>query len=224
MTESLDSLLVRSFEIDAAIFDLLDGAEFDGTDRGQACATLCSLSMAHANGVRLLIASDLPPTAIGVLRLQYEAVVRAIWLAYAACDEDVSRLNAPLNVDTEAAASKAPGVATMLKKLEGTAPAAAVQMLTSFRNANWGTLNSFVHGGIHPIRCYEDGYSPSLIFQILHFANALVTMAGMMLGNISGDRHVAEALSKMQFKFRDCLPDLEEQNQAVDQPVQGVLP
>jgi len=35
------------------------------------------------------------------MRLQYEAVVRAMWLIYAASELDVAKLNAPLTMESE---------------------------------------------------------------------------------------------------------------------------
>lgn len=63
------------------------------------------------------------------MRLQYEAVVRAYWVAFAASGLFAEKLAASLSVETERKASKLPMVGEMLDMLESLAPKEAVGML-----------------------------------------------------------------------------------------------
>jgi hypothetical protein len=97
----------------------------------------------------------------------------------------------------------------MLKALEGKEPAAAArQMLMQFRDTSLGALNSFVHGGIHPLQRNLEGYPLPLLINIQKNSNALLTMCGMMLAILSGSREVQMRMKASQRDFEDCLPDL----------------
>jgi hypothetical protein len=89
-------------------------------------------------------------------------------------------------------------------------PAAAYEMLADFKEASWGSLNSFVHGGIHPLRRHMEGYPVGLTLDVLRNSNALSTMAGMTLSLITGDRDIARAMGRIQPEFADCLPELKQ--------------
>lgn len=45
---------------------------------------MCSVSFEHAESAKILLASGNFTSALGLVRLQYEALVRALWLRYAA--------------------------------------------------------------------------------------------------------------------------------------------
>lgn len=81
-------------------------------------------------------------------------------------------------------------------------------MLTQFKDVSWHAINSFVHGGIHPLRHSVEGFPVHLALQVLGNANALTTMTGMALAILSGDEAVIKPMSKIQPEFTDCLPEL----------------
>lgn len=60
-------------------------------------------------------------------------------------------------------------------------PAAAHQMLTHFKDISWNAMNSFVHGGIHPLRRNADGFPVHLALQVLRNSNGLGTMTAMTM-------------------------------------------
>lgn len=69
-------------------------------------------------------------------------------------------------------------------------------------------MNSFVHGGIHPLRRSAEGFPVHLVLQVLRNTNALATMTGMALAILTGDEAIAKPMGKIQPEFADCLPDL----------------
>lgn len=72
----------------------------------------------------------------------------------------------------------------------------------------WEALNSFVHGGIHPLRRCTEGFPLPVVLGMLRNSNGLLTMTGMTLAMLTGSATVAKPMSKIQSKFADCLPDL----------------
>lgn len=79
---------------------------------------------------------------------------------------------------------------------------------THTKDATWPALNSFVHGGIHPLRRSAEGFPAHLVLQILRNANGLGTMTGMALAVLTQDEVIVDRMSKIHPEFADCLPDL----------------
>ncbi|MGH8784780.1 MAG: DUF6988 family protein [Cupriavidus necator] len=208
----LEHMLQRSNELHERLNVLLDAAEFDGSPRGEAVLGMCLVAMEHATALRALTALGLPTSAVSLMRLQFEALTRAMWLLYAASDMAIDKLQAPLTLESEQAAKNLPGVSEMIKQIGMRAgqgvPTAAHQMLSHFKEVSWNAMNSFVHGGIHPLRRTADGFPVQLVLQVLCNSNGLTTMTGMTLAILTGDEAIAKPMSKVQPEFADCLPDL----------------
>lgn len=212
MNDSLAKLLDRSELLLETILGNLDDAEFDSTSRGESIFRMCSVSLEHGASIRILVASTHPASIVGLLRMQFEAQTRAMWLLYAASDAAVSKLAAPLNARSQQAAKSLPSVSEMMnqigKQVGTNAPAAAYHMLVSFKNVSWDAMNSFVHAGIHPLRRHAEGYPLIMVEQVVRNSNALSTMAGMTLALLTGDPEITRSLSQVQQGFADCLPEL----------------
>ena len=207
------AVLGRSDELSEAILAILSDSDFNPSPRGQASFSMCGVSMEHGSAIRLLIASGYATAAIGLMRLQFESLVRAMWLLYASSDLDIAKLVAPLSSASEQAAKNLPTANAMIddiRKVAGTsAPAQAHQMLVHFRDVQMKALNSFVHAGIHPLRRNAEGYPLPLILRVLQTSNALTTMAGMTLAILTADEAVTTPMSRIQRTFEDCLPPLQ---------------
>lgn len=208
----LEHMLRRSNALHERLDELLGDAEFDGSPRGEAAFGMCLVAMEHATAIRALMSLRLPTSAVGLMRLQFEALTRAMWLLYAANDAAIDKLLAPLTPQSEQAAKNLPGAREMIEQIgqrvgQG-APPAAHQMLSHFKDVTWHAMNSFVHGGIHPLRRGAEGFPVDLVLQVLRSSNGLTTMTGMTMAVLTGDEAVAKPVSKVQPAFADCLPDL----------------
>lgn len=210
--DPLEQMLQRSDALHARLDALLGDAEFDGSPRGEAALGMCMVAMEHAIALRTLMALRLPTSAVSLMRLQFEALTRAMWLLYAASDTAIDKLLAPLTLQSEQAAKNLPGASEMIEQIGRRAgqgvPPAAHQMLSHFKDVSWHAMNSFVHGGIHPLRRNAEGFPVHLALQVLRNSNGLSTMTGMTMAVLTGDEAVAKPLSKIQPAFADCLPAL----------------
>lgn len=205
---ALDLILSRSDELHTSIWRQIDAVSFDSSPRSETVYDMCGIALEHATSLRILIASGCPTSAVTLMRPQFEALTRSIWILYAASEGEITRLRAPLDVLGEQRAKNMPLASEMLRQLSTSAPAGAYQMLTQCKDATWGAMNSFVHGGIHPLRRHSDGYPLPLIVQVVQTSNALSTMVGMVLANLTGDEGVTKPMSQLQLSFADCLPPL----------------
>jgi len=204
----IKQLIRRSTELESVLLPLLDAGLYDDSDRLTVCRTVCSISLEYANSSRLLVEVGNFTSAIGLMRLQYEAIVRVVWLLYAASDVAVAKLAVELTHESEQKASGMPMLNEMLKQINNKAPQQAAQMLNEFKGVSGKAMNSFVHCGIHAVNRHDTGYPIHLIVQIMQNSNALSIMCGMILGILSGDANTSIRIAKIQIEFKDCLPPL----------------
>ena len=204
-------LLRRSVELEEEIFSILNLDTFASNApelRLDAGIRLAGVSLEHGRALRDLVGAGLFPSAVSLMRPQFEALTRAAWAVWAAKEGDINRLQAPITLMTEKEARKLTGLSEMLTQLDGIAPAGMVQMLNVFKDTSLTALNSFVHGGIHVLSREVTGYPEHLVAQVVRNSNGLLTMAGMLLTLLGGDDGSRGRMSKIQSAFADCLPPL----------------
>lgn len=211
-TLNLEGMLRRSVELDLAVLDILRPESYELHE--EALDTVLSFSagelgIGHARAIRTLVAEGFDPSAASLLRLQFEALVRSIWLAWAAEEKHLLALDAEVSLDSELAAGKAlPGLTSMIKALRNVGPSGCFEMLDGFRAMILPTLNSFVHSGFHPLKLRSAGYDENLMIRFLKDSNAIFTMTAMQLASLTGNPEIISPMSKIQPHFADCLPPL----------------
>lgn len=210
--EALSHALARADELDAALMRAIDAAHFrayDDSARITASLSAARVALEHGRALRVLVADGLPTAALSLMRLQHEALTRALWLLYAADDTAIAKLAAPLTKEAEAAAGKLPMMSDMLKQL-ATKPAAAKALigLLAFKDNNAAALNSYVHGGIHALQRQAQGYPVPLIVGALRNCNGLMVMTTMMLAVLTGRQPLVHAVSLLQATFAEDLPQV----------------
>ncbi|PKQ73931.1 hypothetical protein AOX56_21275 [Aeromonas sobria] len=168
---------------------------------------MCSISFEHAESAKMLISAGNLTSATGLVRLQYEALVRAMWLLYAATDIDVLKLTSELTQETAHKANRLPMLSEMLDKLQGKAPQEPLNMLREFKEYSWRPLSSFIHGGIHAIDRHSKGYPLPLLEQMVRISNGVSLMVGMLLVILHGGGEQVGKIPRIQREFADCLPD-----------------
>lgn len=207
---ALSRALQRAHGLDEALMRAIGAAHFhpfDDSGRIGASVSAAQVALEHGRALRVLVADGLPTSALSLMRLQHEALVRALWLLYAASDLAIDTLSVPLSKETESAARSLPMMAEMLKQL-GQKPAAAQALigLQAFKDNNAATLNSFVHSGIHALQRQAQGYPAPLIVGALRNCNGLMVMTAMMLAVLTGRQALVHAVSQLQATFVDDLP------------------
>lgn len=204
--DELDLLIARSEAFEDELFGLLEDSPFSSDDQSAAVLAMCNIALEHANALRELIRAGLPTSAMSMLRLQYEAVVRAIWVLYAASDNAIAKLVAPLTPETAQAASNShPAFSVMLKEIEQKGPPGVHRLLSEFKDYSWRPLNSFVHGGIHAVSRHREGYPVALLAQAMRQSNNLVHMSAMALALHLKDGGVVMSVAAIHTKHADCL-------------------
>ncbi len=202
--------LARAFddsdELAEGLLSIIDLPLFDDSPRIVTSDVACSLALEHWHAVRSLLKLGLISGALVVHRAQFGAIVRSIWLTYAASDTQVSRLTATLDLDTEQAAKNLPQVLNMMEEIAKRAPPQAHAALARFKDNSWKALNSYAHAGIHPLRRHADGYPAALVHDVLCNANGLAALTCMQAAVLSGVQPLQREILDLAANHSTCMP------------------
>lgn len=205
----LAALLERSEEFDAAIQACFPEGGLvlaQATESNELAAVACQLSIEHANTVRMAFGTFAPNSGTAVLRLQYEALLRAAWLLFAANPAQLEKLSRGLDLQSEQAAKNLPGYLDMLDAVVKKAPLGLSAPLVEFNQYSRHALNSFVHGGIHPLHRARHGFPAEMAATLVRFSNGLAHFAYRMLASLSGSQRRMDHVTHLYANFKDCVP------------------
>jgi Family of unknown function (DUF6988) len=194
------------------MINMLMHQSYDDSDRVRISKVMCSVSFEHAESFKILLASRNFTSAIGMLRLQFESLVRGVWVLYAASEIELSKLTAELNNENAKRADKLPMLSAMISKLESKAPKNAVNPILEFKEYSWKPLNSYVHGGLHAIDSHSKGYPVQILEQALKASNGVNGMVGMFAAVLTRNQLLVKEVSKSYEDFSDCFQMKRELN------------
>lgn len=155
--------------------------------RDLATLALCQVSFEHGVALRGLIANHLAVSGVALLRVQFEALVRAVWVLHVATDAQVDRLTAPLTPEGEQGAKNLPSILRMIEGVEKSGPRGSGQMFRRFHDRLSNGLNSFVHAGIHAIHRQLSPYPTSLLGDVVKNSNAVAMLTVIVMGELADD-------------------------------------
>ena len=196
----------RSEEFTNELYSLVAVARFDNSERIRVSDIASSIAFEHYDATRVLLTGGLLLSGVVVHRAQFEALVRSIWVLYAANDSQITKLADSLTLETEQASKNLPQVAAMMKDLSTKAPPQAYDALSRFKDNSWKALNSYVHAGIHPLRRHEEGYPIDLLMNILRNANGLAVVTAMQVAILSGRQPLQREILALASRRPDCMP------------------
>lgn len=203
----IKTTLMRSNALQAVIVHEVYLIKYEGPIRSVLTKSLSGISFEHSNSIMLLIGVNNYTTAVALLRLQYEAVVRGMWLHFAAKDTFLNKYAAP--IDVKKLPPDFPTITEMIDQISKGPVKGPGEMLQSFKDVTWSGMNSYVHNGFLPIERFINGYPNELLIQIMQSSNALNIMIAMVLARMSNDMSLVNLVKKLQIDFQDCLPKLE---------------
>ena len=205
----LDEILAGSAELEGRLLPILSRPILYNSDRYLAVRAMTGVTFEHAQSLKILAATRNCTSAIGLLRLQYEALLRGFWILHVASDATAERL---INRFTHAEVGrneKLPMQSEMMKSLEGRVPEAALVSLRGFQENHWKPLSSFVHGGIHALQRHSKGYPIDLIANVLRASNGLLLMAANLANLVTKEPYPSGSFVEMQYEFSTYLPPLD---------------
>lgn len=202
----LERTLADSEVLADALWSVVDGQRFSDAPRFQFADMACSLALEHWDAIRGLLNAAMLPSALIIHRAQFEAILRSVWLSYAATDAEISKFSVDLTLDSERAAKNAPQTHEMMLAVEKRAPKEAFGALYRFKTHSWKALNSYAHAGIHPLRRHADGYPSVLMHGALCNANGLAVVSFMQAVVLRGAQPLQRKLLDIAGKFPNCMP------------------
>ncbi|WP_418319951.1 DUF6988 family protein [Piscinibacter sakaiensis] len=178
IAKEVSSAIALSDRVHSRLLEAFEEAMEDSPDemdiRDGLTLDACNLALDHAEALRTLLELGLNASGLAMLRLQYEALLRATWVFYAAKDGEVAMLAAPLTTGTSDSAKKLPMANELLSAVERSeAPAPLRLGLREFRTTAWDAMNSYVHGGIHPLRRSGSGHPVEELTTAIQSSNAM---------------------------------------------------
>ncbi|WP_199671148.1 DUF6988 family protein [Salinibius halmophilus] len=203
----LNKLLARTNEYEQIIGLVIHQPMYADTIRNRVTHVLCCVSLEHAQSVKILCGAGNFTSAVTLVRLQFEALVRAKWIQFAATDAQVEKLSTQLDDHSAKKASNIPMLSEMLKHLQNTAPEKMVEPLLEIKKHHWPHLSSYVHGGIHAVNRHAMGYPAQLIEALLKTCNGMTALTCYFMALSTGKKALAEHVLKSFEQFADVMPD-----------------
>jgi hypothetical protein len=202
----LETLLRRSSELHQALDATMAGARFVEMPRTPLVVATSMVVIEHGASICALVEAGRLSSANALLRPQFETLVRGLWAVYAATNEWFDKYWAAARANTRKDPNISPGMDEMLKAIAEKAPPSIAPQLIALKAGAWGPLNSFVHGGVHPIAMQHIGFDLVTAAGTVRNANGLTVMAFATAALLTGDQRHSHEIALIQRRFLDCGP------------------
>ncbi|MCB7147786.1 hypothetical protein LI078_14495 [Stenotrophomonas maltophilia] len=210
----MEDLLHRSVLLRQAILSTVDHPLAEDSPRLLASLHAALLSLEHADALRTLLQAGMAPSAMALMRCQYEAFTRSVWILHCAADEQVELLSLP----PEAGMSEK-ALPMLSKMLEAFAEVSELgnllPHLIELKLHAWAPLNSFVHAGVHAMSRSRDGFPMPLAINVIRMSNNLSMMAGQHLAILTGVPDLQKKVLRLNETYAECLLFDEDRRRAV---------
>lgn len=204
LEENLARMLESSLRFDADLRLLLQDGWNTSTHRQVVCMALCKAALEHAISQRVLIEAGLHGTALGLIRLHFETVVRAAWVLYGAKDDWLAKFAEPVPSGAMAEPVLGPPIASMLDAIVPYAPEAERELRQL--NQTVKVMHSLVHGGVHLIVHALRGYPPASLISVLQNRNLLSLMLANVIAMASRKPELSGAVKQLTNAHAFCMP------------------
>jgi hypothetical protein len=206
MSDDVERMLDLSKKLEADLIPLFEHPRSPRSQQTLLTMTLCDLALEFWSSQRLLIGAGRHAAAMALVRLQFEAVVRAIWMHHGASEEWLTRFTAPMAPEQLAEPVLGPNVDAMLLTIGRTAPPFIAQMLGELKSASWQPMNSYVHGGIRAIGQTLAGSTPHQLVSVLRNGNGLALLTANLLVVAHADPRLVGLIRAIQARHGECMP------------------
>ena len=202
--EELARMLVLSEALDEDVCVLLEKGWNITSQRLTICMGFCKAAAEHAISQRILIEAGLHGTALSLIRLQFETVVRAAWVLHGAKDDWLAKFSAPVPAGDLNEPHLGPPISSMLDAIAPHAP----QAVSEFRRINMTmkVMHSFVHGGVHLVVHALRGYPPENLVAVLQNRNLLSLMLTNVIVIASQQPELKGTVGQLGATHARCMP------------------
>lgn len=174
--------------------------------RTNAAFAYCKIALEHGSGFQHLLAIDNATSAMALVRLQYEAVLRGSWVFYAAPDVWIEKFSSEPKSNSGKEPAKFPDVYQLLEELAASsADQVLFQSLAALKAKAWDALNSYTHGGLRMMTRSLNGFEPELLVWMLRTTNSISYIAAQLLAHVANDPACSNQLFSIRTAMSDCM-------------------
>lgn len=198
-------VLERSEQLDREIISRF--TPYKSTYNKDQLTQVCSdLSFQHAKSLRVLYDLELDGTATAILRMQFESVVRLMWLHFSASDSFIEGYAGSISVDNPP--KDFPSVTEMIEKIKKSGVRGPGEALEEFKEVAWKGMNNHIHNGYLALSRHVNSYPEELVIQIISNSNALNLMTAMVLARVNQSQADVSFVKNLQLSYQDIMPEL----------------
>lgn len=172
-----------------------DGLEIKTHDVARIPGVLLDLCMEHHAGIVHLVAGRVSGSAFALIRPQFEALVRALWLNVCATPEQLKTFldddELPLNFGQ---------MIDAVEKHDHFDD----KILSGIKGRVWHAMHGYTHGGMHQIArrvkggSIEPNYEPEEIIEVLKASGLFALMALLHVGRLaSNDKVIGDVTARL---------------------------
>ena len=168
----------------------LNGLPVMDSVRNQLSAACLSIAQDHHAATIVLLERELYSSAVALVRPQYEAYVRGLWLAHCASDAQVQRF---------ASGGEPPKISIMLLALESI-EAYKDGQLSKIKDESWSAMCSFTHTGALQVERWltkdaiEQNFPPEDLVQTAQFTGSIAILSGIGMAALADNEQLAQEL------------------------------
>ncbi len=170
-----------------------DGLEIKSDIATRVPGVLLDLCLEHQVGIVHLVTGRMNGSAFALIRPQFEALVRALWLCICASAEEVQTF-----VHTDRLPLNFGQLVEAIEKHQDFDS----KVLSGVKDGVWKAMHGYTHGGMHQIarrikaKSIEPDYSPEEIIEVLKASGTFALLALLQIGRLASNEPVIADVSK----------------------------
>lgn len=169
--------------------------------RNRVSASCFAISHEHHRALLSLLLMKPPATAsaFALVRPQFEAYARGMWLWRCATDQEVEGFRT---------AGTLPKTSRMMNDLAATEAFEGIDLRDTYRN-HWSFMCAYVHTGVQQVSRWSEGpmisssYSDQEVLQVIHFSEKISVFTGLAVAVLAGAGEVARRIANHTLSLRE---------------------
>ena len=166
----------------------IDGLDIPSSDRMRLAAGCLDMALEHQKSIVLLIANSLFGSAAALVRSEFEAYVRGVWLLYCASDTEIEKFKKD---------KLEKNLGQLIEDIEKH-EAFNVGTLSHVKETSWKAMNSFTHTGLYQIirrntaNEIMPNYTDEELIDALNTANSFGILTAIAISDMAHNEELAK--------------------------------
>ncbi len=203
--QELGRVLDESAAFDLEVSRLLEAGWNVSTQRLAVSMALCKVALEHAVSQRVLLATGKNNgTALALIRLHFEAIIRAAWVMHGASDNWIAEFSKPVPDGDLNEPQLGPPIPSMIDAIALKIPEMADEFRTLYATVK--VMHSFVHGGAHQVAHALRGFGAQRLVYVLRNRNKLTLILCYVIVYGSNKAHLQGVVTRISNAYAGCMP------------------